>query len=812
MTTTEEEREWGANQDNAPERRSKKSFSSKLRAWGEWSTILFVFLLPLIHAAGSTMPDVFVKRALVLIFVFIALLLWLTAKTEEGEFKLTTNLLSWSASAVILFGLLATVSSPAIRDSFLGTTIEEGTFMGILLAFFVFFLVSTYARERQVLKRLLVALSLSATIILLAKLTHLLLGFSFFGYFASLVDTPLGKWNDFAIFYALGLILCLAALELLALAPVMKRWLWAGVVFTALAVFLVNFSLAWVLVGVFSIVTLLFKLTLHRRSEEEQKLFSFRSLSSTPSFVFIVLSLILLFGNQKINTAVVEPLQLGSLEVRPSWSSTYQIAKATLGESPLLGSGPHRFANQWLLHKPEGVNNDTFFWNIDFMAGVGTIPTFIITSGILGFLAWLVFLGSILVVGFRSVFAKAIPTHELALRYLVFISPVYLFSVAFVYFTDFLLWIYAFVMLGIFVAYQQKRVGTRVFVVSVYNQPKARFFFAGAIIVALVATVATGYIAGRRVVSAFVYHNTLANYTLNADLLRAQTSMGRVIAIDPTSDVYFRTLADAHLVELQRLVSTTDNTTSKDSLRENFQSALSRAITSARQATELNPLQYQNWITLARVYESVVPLKIEGSYELALQSYESALAGNPYSPEIRLRMARLELARGNREEARKRIGEALEKKRNYTAALFLLSQLDYADGNIKSAIATAEQVAFLAPQDIGVLFQLGFLRYLNREFAGAIEALERARSLNPEYANAKYFLGLSYDMRGEHAKAIVEFEDIARSNPDNAEVKKIVGNLKAKKPALSGIGAPGNEPGIRADLPIAEDGRSAENE
>src|SRR3989338_8177488 len=65
--------------------------------------------------------------------------------------------------------------------------------------------------------------------------------------------------------------------------------------------------------------------------------------------------------------------------------------KNTLGGKKLIvGSGPNQFVGEWLMSKPSAVNQ-TIFWNTDFNYGVGLIPTFIVTTGLLGIIAWLIF-------------------------------------------------------------------------------------------------------------------------------------------------------------------------------------------------------------------------------------------------------------------------------------------------------------------------------------------------------------------------------------------------------------------------------------
>jgi tetratricopeptide (TPR) repeat protein len=238
------------------------------------------------------------------------------------------------------------------------------------------------------------------------------------------------------------------------------------------------------------------------------------------------------------------------------------------------------------------------------------------------------------------------------------------------------------------------------------------------------------------------------------------------------------------------------------------------AAASARRATELDKTNYLNWIALGKVGESVVPLKnvVAGSYELASNSYNQALVLNSKNPSIYLNLANLEIAKGDIKKGREYIAKALEKKSNYTAAIFLLSQIEAEQGNIPEAINKAEQARILAPQDLGVLFQLGFLKYMSKDYTGAVDALGAAVSIRSNYSNAKYFLGLSLSKLGKTADAIQQFKDIKLLNPDNKEIEAILSNLEAGRGALENITTPKNvpkEPEKRKTLPVKDAGDSA---
>lgn len=215
-------------------------------------------------------------------------------------------------------------------------------------------------------------------------------------------------------------------------------------------------------------------------------------------------------------------------------------------------------------------------------------------------------------------------------------------------------------------------------------------------------------------------------------------------------------------------------------MRAEFQSVLAGAISNVQSAIAIDDKNYQNWTMIGRVYGSVVPLGVEGAYESAKRSYEEALLLNPNNPAIFLTLARLELARdpNNIDGAKEFINKALEKKGNYTEAIFLLSQLEIQAGNIESAIRSVEAVVVIEPNNPVFFFQLGLLQSNVGDNEKAIVALEQAVALNPQYSNARYFLGLGYFNTGRVEEAIGQFSVVSDLNPDNEDVKAILENLR----------------------------------
>jgi len=230
-------------------------------------------------------------------------------------------------------------------------------------------------------------------------------------------------------------------------------------------------------------------------------------------------------------------------------------------------------------------------------------------------------------------------------------------------------------------------------------------------------------------------------------------------------------------------------------------------IKSSKVAIDYDGLNYQNYLTAGRVYESIVPM--EGAYKIAYENYNKALSLNPKSPLINLTLARLETSNKNNIKAKEYAIKSLQLKNNYTDAVFLLAQIEIAEGNIKEAIKLVEAGSILASDNPVAYFQLGVLKYSDKEknYKGAAEAFEKAVSLSPSYSNARYFLGLSYYNLGRTADAIKQFESVQSLNPDNKEVEFILKNLRDGRAPFANAAPPiDDKPEKRKNLPVKEDG------
>jgi tetratricopeptide (TPR) repeat protein len=298
------------------------------------------------------------------------------------------------------------------------------------------------------------------------------------------------------------------------------------------------------------------------------------------------------------------------------------------------------------------------------------------------------------------------------------------------------------------------------------------------------------------------------------DTERGIIDISRATQLDPLTDIYWRELSQAAILQLSQEMVREDLT--QEELLQRTQVLFSLAINSVTRATDVSPNNVANWQVRGFTYRSLIGL-VEGSFDWALKSYQRAKELEPVSPLIPLEISRTYLAQANlarqleREEesveklkkAQEYLQKAISLKPDFWPAHFQQAIVFEAQGKLGEAIAKLEEIKPFNLEDIALAFQLGGYYWRKEDLDRAKREFERAISLSPDFNNARFFLGLIHDRQGEREKAINQFEIIAAFSEENRrQVAEILENLKAGRPALDEEAEA--LPGIGEEIPILE--------
>jgi len=787
---------------NTGENKAKITFNFESISY----VILFltIFFLPFFFVPFGSVSFNFSKTFLLVFGILLSFLFWLIAKLKERNLKFPKSVVLLFALLVPLSYLASSIFSGSVRASFLGNGFEIDTFGTVSVLFLMFVLITLLFKSKQRLFKLYAWFFVSVVVVMLFQTLRLVFGPEFLslGVFFNPISNLIGKWNDMAIFSGLAIVLLLSMLEFLNITKLMKVVSYIILLFSIFFLVIINFTTAWFVVGVFSLVLFVYSLMFKFKRQVDnisptKNIATKKKFPLLPLLIF-VLSVVFVVTGGLFTETISSTFGTSQIDARPSWQSTFEIAGESLKVNPILGIGPNRFYTEWLLHKPDGINS-TIFWNTDFNSGISFVFSSLATVGVLGFLSWILFMAAFLFVSVKGVFNLKEDFLKKSIVISSFLASVYLWIFNVLYVPDIVLLSLSFVFSGVLMASLYNDEDIKKVNISFSKDSKIGTVVISSAVVFLVLTLLFGIFSTKKFISNIYFQKgvTAANVDGNIEISEKYIKMATNF---DGNDLYYRTLAQIDMIKLNKISLQTD--VKQEILQEQFRNTLGEAINNAKKAINIDGTNYQNWLSLGSIYEAIVPLKVEGSYESASGAYQESLKYNPENPAIYLALARLEIVNKNTKKARDYIKEALNKKNNYTEAFFLLSQLETDEGNIDAAISSMESVANLSPNDPTIFFYLGLLKYNNKNYSDAITNLERAVALSPSYSNAKYFLGLSYEKINRINDAKAQFEDIKTLNPGNKEIEQILTNLKNGKNALFGIETEKNITTDKKELPI----------
>lgn len=732
-----------------------------------------VFVVP---AVWATVPQA--KIILAALLSLVALVAWLIARLAEGTLAIPKNALLWGGALLPVAYALSAVVNGGGATSFISGNAIQDTVVVIAMWYTIMFASSLTFSSSQFSASMLIKCFLAGALVLeIFQILHVLFpgSLSLGGYLSGASSSIFGSWHDLGIFVGLAVFLSLTLWR----SHLAEDRVWKAVVAATglaglLLLVIVNTSDVWYALAALSIAfgAILF---LHARHHG-------RSDIKRTAILWIIVALLFAaagYWGGAVYTKLPAKLQVVQLEVRPSWSGTYAIGQQAL-QSPkaiLFGSGPNTFVRAWGLFKPVGVNQ-TDFWNVDFNAGVGFIPTTFVTTGVLGLLAWLVFALALVWSAWRFIL-RGSAVHAYGVLAGALGAAIYLFAFHVMYVPGMALSVLLFVFLGILIALEGDAYGRSFALVPL------RAGSGAGIIGVVIAVFATGLFALAPVTalraanSDILVQRASAAYGATGDLEEPARLVQRAVGIFPNNDVAHRAAVEIGLLQLSKLINAED-----EAAKQALQSKLQETIEHGLSAVSIDSADYQNWLSLAALYQNLAGVGIEGAYDKAKEAYQKTIAENPTNPLPRLRLAQLYIAQGDATGALSELNAAIQLKPNLAPAYYLRSQINVVENRMAQAIDDAAVAANLSAQDPVGWYNLGAVLYTAQSYDLAAQALEKAVSLQNNYANAIFVLGLAWDNLGRTQDALQAMLAVQQLNPNDQTVAQVIANIRAGRPAL----------------------------
>ena len=587
--------------------------SINFKSVASWILIGLVFLLPLAFIPNPAYSFQFTKTALIAFATCVSLAAFVLAALSKGSFRFSKSFVILGVWLVPLTALVSAFFSSTPMLSFFGYELDPDTvaFMAVLALLAT--LVANLFENRAYALRAQIALLVSGWLCMVFEAVRLFSHGSLlsFGIFSSTLGNPTGSWNDVAIILGLIVTLCLISLEALSFSLLIRVSLVITVVTALCFLAVVNFLPVWVLVALIALGAFFYGFTRQKGVHEHGRRVSLLAL------LVLLVSLFFIFSGSGVSSKLATYFGTGQIEARPSLQSTLAIGSQVYATQAFLGSGPNTFRTVWDQFHPAEINT-TVFWNADFGSGIGFIPTSFVTGGLLEGAAWLFLLLVFCIIGIRVLLTSAFSEHQ-AYYFSVssFFATFYILALATVYVPGPAVLGLGFIFLGMFVASLSYRTGALSAIeISVSRNSRLGFLSALILIILMVASIAGVAFVGKAYASAvrFGAATLAAGRGDVAGVLNEAGAANELLS----EDRYTRLIASAYVSRLSDLITSTTNPTQteQDAFRTNLAAAIENALT----ASKYNPNDYRNWLTLASVYHTVVPLKIQGAYEYVMKN------------------------------------------------------------------------------------------------------------------------------------------------------------------------------------------------
>ncbi len=723
-----------------------------------------------------------VAKIYILLFgISLSLILLALATLRSGRVSYWFSPVVVSFGAVVAAAALSGILAASIKQSFFGVVLDVFTVGNLALLGMVLVttmvLVSTKRTALFISVGLFAALSVVSWYQLFVVLTKgQVFGMNLPAWSQALV----GSLADVGILAGFLVVVTLVIVSQKRLSGTITAILGLNILVALFNLLLLNAGFLWLMLSGFSLLLLVYSLVkdlfiLPSERVSSPKL-TIKNLSVVILLTVFLVTTAMLFLGTSFNQKVTNYYNLSYMDVRPNIAATISIGKDIYRQNFFTGSGPNTFVENWRLYKTEDINQ-TVFWNTSFFSGGSYLFTWFVTTGVIGVLAWLFFLGSLVYEGLRMLLRKQDRPNTLWFLFgsAAFSGAIYLWAVLLLMTAGFVPILIAVATTGLLVVSAKQLSGTEKLQLVVNGDRQKGFALVAGVLVLIVFLISFNYLATKQLLAAYNYVTLPSKISAEAELGEWEAGLVKSYQLY-TYDLYLRELVGVYQSRLGQLLAIAEP---DDGDREEFEGLFLSTISTAETAVSLNPRDVNNWLALASTYSLLVSTEVEGADDKANDTFKHALSLEPNNPLYNLYLAQVSARMQKYDESREYLDKALKQKPNFTEALNFSAQLEATAGNLDKAIASTKTLLKLEPNVPGRYYQLGVLEIAKENPEEAIKAFTRALELDSDYANARYMRAIQYLNQGEKDLAITELESVKQLSPDNDFLIEIISKIKS---------------------------------
>jgi len=288
---------------------------SKLSAVPKYIFWALAFILPIWILPLTISPLRTDKAYLLFVFVAAGSIFWIISRIQEGRISIPKSSILLSIVFIIAAWLAAAIFSNDLLLSLIGGGFELGTFSTIFFLGIIAVLFSILFQTEKDAIYIYYLIFGSSILIFIFQFFRTILNISIipFNILQARTANFVGTWNDLGVFFGFVALESLILFELLNGRK--KRIFFLSVLLlSSLGLVIINFLSVWLILGIFAVVFMTYLFSVLK---------DIRVFSRSPLFI-IIISFLFIVSHTLIGD-FLSSSGINALEVRPSWSSTFEI-------------------------------------------------------------------------------------------------------------------------------------------------------------------------------------------------------------------------------------------------------------------------------------------------------------------------------------------------------------------------------------------------------------------------------------------------------------------------------------------------------